>query len=152
MRFQVPQFVDIEDKIIGPFTLKQFLMYVVAVMVLIPVYVFSDLSLFLTIALPVVGIAAAFAHVKVNGRSLSTVLFNAFSFYSQGQLYVWQRTTTPKPLRIQDLQWEELAIGRQIAKEELTSLTKMAQIIETSGNTVQSEDIADPLLSTPGNS
>ncbi|GAH87221.1 unnamed protein product, partial [marine sediment metagenome] len=33
MQFQVPQYIDIEDKVIGPFTIKQFLYIVVAAVV-----------------------------------------------------------------------------------------------------------------------
>lgn len=146
MRYQVPQFVDIEDKIIGPFTLKQFLMYLVAVFVLIPVYLFSDLSLFITIALPVIGIAGAFAHLKINGKPLAGVLTNGFFFLTKGQLYVWRRTSKPKPLTLKDAQWEELTSAREAAQEELTSLTKLAQTLETEGHIVQSEDIEDPLV------
>ncbi len=147
MRYQVPQFVDIEDKIIGPFTLKQFLIYLVGVFVLIPVYLFSDLSLFITLALPVAGIAGAFAHLKVNGKPLSAVLTNGFFFLTKGQLYIWRRTNRPNPLALRDSQWEELLLAREAADADLTSLTKLAQTLDTGGNIVKSEDIEDPLTS-----
>src|SRR5690349_14717186 len=102
MRYQVPQFVDIEDKIIGPFTLKQFLMYVVAVMLLIPIYLASDLSLFITIALPVLGIAAAFAHVRIGSKSLFETIVNFTNHTLNGQFYIWRRTPHAKQLSIHD--------------------------------------------------
>jgi hypothetical protein len=145
MRYQVPQYIDVEDKIIGPFTLKQFLIYVVAVMVLVPVYLFSELALFIALALPVIGVAAAFAHVKINGKSLAATIANAIQFYLQGQLYIWRRTATPKPLKINDPEWHELTEGRAAAKEELTSLAKVSQSLETQGHVVASEDIEDTM-------
>jgi len=147
MRYQVPQFIDIEDKIIGPFTLKQFLMYLVAVFFLIPVFLFSDLSLFITIALPVAGIAGAFAHLKINGKPLAGVLTNGFFFLTKGQMYIWRRTSQPKPLTLKDSQWEELTLAREESQEALTSLTKLSQTLETEGNIVKSEDLEDPFVS-----
>lgn len=141
MRYQVPQFVDIEDKIIGPFTLKQFLMYVAAVMVLVPVYLASDLSLFITIALPVFAIAAAFAHVKIANRSLATTVYNFFTFVSGGQMWIWRRTAKPKKLIIKDKDWQ--ATQDASAGSKLTPLAFKAQALETEGNTVKAEETED---------
>lgn len=143
MRYQVPQFVDIEDKIIGPFTLKQFLMYLVAVLCLIPIYLSSDLSLFITIAVPAFGLAAAFAHVKINNKSLFQTIMNATSHTLHGQFYIFRRVAHSKPVTIHDIAWkqENTAAGA----ERTTSLTHMAQALETEGNTVKSEAIEDLL-------
>lgn len=143
MRFQVPQFVDIEDKIIGPFTLRQFLTYVVAAMLLVPVYIYSDLSLFITISLPVLGVAAVFAHLKIYGRTFSQVTFSAFSYLSKGQLYVWRRKKD-KPLKIVDEEWDG-ARASAAADRESSSLSSIAQSLETTGN-VSKQDAEDPLV------
>lgn len=141
MRYQVPQFVDIEDKIIGPFTLKQFLMYVAATMVLVPVYLASDLSLFITIALPVFGIAAAFAHVKIANRSLATTVYNFFTYVAGGQMWIWRRTAKPKKLLIKDINWQ--AEQAESANHNMSPLAFKAQALETEGNTVKAEETED---------
>lgn len=148
MRYQVPQFVDVEDKIIGPFTLKQFLIYMTAGMSLVPIYLLTDLSLFITLALPTIGIAAAFAHIKINGKSLFVTIINAVNYFTKSQVYVWRRTPTPHTLTIKDPQWEELLIGREIARQELSSLTSIAQYLETDGN-ISTTDEPDPLEASP---
>lgn len=144
MRYQVPQFVDIEDQVIGPLTLKQFLIYVGAALVLVPVYLFSDLSLFLTLAIPILAVAAAFAHWKINGKSLAATIGNAINFYMGGQLYIWRRTEKPTILKLQDLQWQELVLGRQQATKERSALAAIARGLETEGN-VSKVDEEDPL-------
>lgn len=143
MRFQVPQFVDIEDKIIGPFTLRQFLTYVVAAMLLVPIYIYSDLSLFITIALPILGIAAVFAHLKIYGRTFSQVTFSALSYVSKGQLYIWRRLKNPA-LKIIDEEWDA-ARASAAADRESASLSSIAQSLETTGN-VSKADADDPLV------
>ncbi|MDP3997213.1 MAG: PrgI family protein [bacterium] len=141
MRFQVPQFVDIEDKIIGPFTLKQFLIYLFSVMALVPVFLTTDLSLFLTVAIPVIGVAALFAHFKLNGKSLFVVLMSAVRFFLNGQLYLWRRTADDKPLV---LRGEEYGGKEGVGAETATSLSERARALETAGN-VSKEDASDPL-------
>ena len=143
MRYQVPQFVDIEDKIIGPLTLRQFLMYLVAVMFLIPVYLASDLSLFITIALPILGIAAAFAHIKIGNKSLSETVVNAVNHSLRGQLYLWRRSTHSNPLRIKDPSWQQSVTDD--ASGRSNSLNQIAQNLETQGNTVKAPEVEDVL-------
>jgi len=147
MRYQVPQFVDIEDKIVGPFTLKQFFIYLGAVLLMIPMYVFSDLSLFITLAIPILGIAVMFAHMRVHGKSLFAVIANALNFTLRGQLYLWQRVSTPKFMRIQGEEYGDF-LGAddvfQAAPDGMTSLSARARQLETEGH-VTKEDEADPL-------
>jgi hypothetical protein len=97
MRYQVPQFIEVEDKIFGPLTLKQFI-YLAGGGGLCLVF-FSLLPLFLTIALsiPVMGCALALAFYQVNDRPLINVIEHAVSYYLCGKLYLWkQNTTAPK--------------------------------------------------------
>lgn len=145
MRFQVPQFVDIEDKIIGPFTLKQFMIYVVAVMLLIPVYTVADLSLFLTIAIPIIGIAAAFAHVKIYGRSLFAVIGNALNFTNRGQLFIWKRAGSVKLIPVKG---DEINRASQTQEEAAISLLQQARLLDTAGKVV-TEDVDDPITGEP---
>ena len=147
MRYQVPQFVDIEDKIIGPFTLKQFITYVVAVMLLVPVYLASDLSLFITVALPTLGLAALFAHFKLHGKSLFTVISQAITFFTRGQLFIWRRTSTLKPLKITGEEYDEFPAE---LSEAMSSLTQQAQSLATDGH-ITSEDLEDVFMAEPEN-
>lgn len=90
MQFQVPQFIETEDKLVGPLTLRQF-MYVGAAAGLsfllfftMPTWLWFILTVFLA------GFAFALAFVKINGQSLVRVIFAAFRFFWQPQTYVWQ--------------------------------------------------------------
>lgn len=140
MRFQVPQFVDIEDRIIGPFTLKQFLMYVAAVLLLVPVYLVSDLSLFFTIAIPVLGVAALFAHFRLHGKSLFTVLYNAARFLTHSQMYLWRRGSPFSTIRLEGVG----GMGDEEAAESTSPLRNQARQLETQG-TIVKEDAEDPI-------
>lgn len=90
MQFQVPQFIEVEDKLIGPLTLKQFLYIAAAgglsfvLFFYVQMWLWFILSIFLTAA------AASLAFLKINGRPLIHVILSAISFYWQPQTYVWQ--------------------------------------------------------------
>lgn len=151
MRYQVPQFIDIEDKIIGPLTLKQFITYIVAVLLLIPLYLVADLSLFLTLALPVLGVAALFAHFQINGKSLLAALGSGINFFVRGNSYVWRRTATQAALPIRGPEFEEfsadlasafLPVGR---RTRASAIGVLVQQIDTQGNIVN-QDETDPLI------
>lgn len=92
MQFQVPQFIEIEDKIVGPFTFKQFLFLVGGgggAFIFYQLPLWSGVKFFLVIFCLAVG--AAFAFVKINNKSLVSTLEDAFLFYVGKKLYLWKK-------------------------------------------------------------
>ena len=104
MQFQVPQFIDTEDKIVGPLSLRQF-GYLVAALGASAILYFSVSGwLWVILSIPLLGIGGAMAFVKINGRPFSKLLVAGFSFYWKPQTYVWQpdqprRPKTPETVR-----------------------------------------------------
>jgi hypothetical protein len=96
MRFQVPQFIDIEDKIFGPFTFKQFVYLAggagsaYALYKLLPIYI----SIFLI--LPILGLALALTFYKVNGKPFVEVLQAWFVYIIKGKLFIWKQRKAEK--------------------------------------------------------
>jgi hypothetical protein len=90
MQYQVPQFIETEDKVVGPFSLRQFAYVGVAALISAGAYFFLQTWLFLIIALVLVGGSLALSFVKINGRPLIKVATAAFYYYWKPQLYVWK--------------------------------------------------------------
>jgi hypothetical protein len=90
MQYQVPQFIDTEDKVVGPFSLRQFAYVGVAALISAIAYFFLQTWLFAIIALVLVGGSLALSFVKVNGRPLVKVATAAFYYYWKPQMYVWK--------------------------------------------------------------
>ena len=90
MQYQVPQFIETEDKVVGPFSLRQFAYVGAAAVVSGICYFFLQTWLFLIVALILVGGALALSFVKVNGRPLVKVVLSAFNFYWKPQMYIWK--------------------------------------------------------------
>lgn len=91
MRFQVPQFIEVEDKIFGPLTLKQFIYVAGAAGVAIICYVILPFFIAIMVALPVIALGGALAFYKINQRPLIEVLEHAFYYYIKGKLYTWKK-------------------------------------------------------------
>jgi len=92
MQYSVPQFVDIEDKVIGPLTIKQFLWLLGGSGVILVLWVLLPTVFAIIFTIPVVGISAAFAFYKVNGMTFNIYLTNLFTFAVQPKTRVWKRT------------------------------------------------------------
>jgi len=67
-QFQVPQFIETEDKIIGPLTLKQFGYIGTAGFVVFLLFFFLNIFLWFLVAGVFIAIAVGLAFGKVNGR------------------------------------------------------------------------------------
>ena len=92
MQFEVPQFIEIEDKIFGPFTWRQFL-YLgggggMAVVLLLTLPFFIALIPAFLIGL----LTAALAFYPVNNRPFSHFLEAMYNHYRRKRLYLWQQT------------------------------------------------------------
>jgi hypothetical protein len=90
MQYQVPQFIDTEDKVVGPFSLRQFAYVGAAGLVSAIAYFLLQTWLFLIVALVLVGGSLALSFVKINGRPLIKIATAAFYYYWKPQMYVWK--------------------------------------------------------------
>lgn len=91
-QYQVPQFIDIEAKIVGPFTLKQF-GYLASPIVfgfILSLFVSDIIAIIATIPLLVLGVALAF--LKVAGVPFPKYLLNMVQFSFKGRLYVFKKS------------------------------------------------------------
>jgi hypothetical protein len=97
MKFRVPQFIDMEDKVFGPFTLKQFGYLVGAgglsflIWTLVPIKFIAIL-----IIIPVASLFIALAFVKFNNRPFGEILESAFTYYTNSHIYTWKQPEDQK--------------------------------------------------------
>ena len=89
MQFQIPQFIETEDKIVGPLSLRQFLYLIAGGGVSFVAYFLLPVWLWLIITVLAVGAGAALAFIKINGRPLLRLAASAARFYWHPQKYLW---------------------------------------------------------------
>lgn len=97
MQFRVPQFIDLEDKVFGPFTLKQFGYLVGAGGLSFLVWTFIPIKFFaVLIIIPIVALFFSLAFVKYNNRSFGEILESAFTYYTGAKIYTWKQPDVKK--------------------------------------------------------
>jgi len=132
-QFTVPQFIDVESKIIGPVTTRQFLIILAAAVIIGISYKLFDFSLFLLITVIVLIITSIFAFVKVNGRPFHYFVLNITQTIRRPGTRVWNNRLTI---------FEEIdktpvvkAEEKPVAKEQYkkSRLAELALVVDTKG-------------------
>lgn len=91
MEYQVPQFIEVEDKIFGPFTLKQFIYVAGGIGICVMLVLYLPRILGIALAIPVAAFSGALAFYKVNNKTFVEVLEAGFKFYTTDRLYLWKK-------------------------------------------------------------
>lgn len=97
-QFVVPQFIDVEDKIFGPITIRQFLILLSAGLLIFIFYKLADFALFVTATAVFGGLALVFAFVKVNGQTFHYFILNIIQTLRKPSLRVWRKVYTKEEL------------------------------------------------------
>ena len=122
--FNVPQFIDIEDKIVGPLTAKQLGWVAIGFFVLLLSWFFLDFSAFILAAVIVGAIFGALAFYKPNGQSFIVFASSAFFFFFKPKIYVWRRIPEKIQRTIKPMPKKNAIINVVPKKEELNKNIK----------------------------
>lgn len=91
MQFEVPQFIEIEDKIFGPLTWRQFLYLGGGVGMGVVLFFTTPFIIFLIFGLPLALLAGALAFYPVNNRPFSFFLEAIIGYLGGNKLYLWKQ-------------------------------------------------------------
>lgn len=130
-QFQVPQFITIEDKVIGPFTIKQFLYLAAGGGVILAAYSFLQSFLFFPTAVLAGALAGSLAFLKVNEQPFPLLLKNAILYLMRPRLYVW-RKEEPKMVAERAEAKKPETMVKTIPKLSASKLTDLAWSLDIS--------------------
>lgn len=91
MKFQVPQFLDIEDKIFGPFTFKQFIYILGGGGLIFILYRFLPGLIAFPLILVVGAFSLALAFYKFNNKPFADFLEASLRYVINNKLYIWKK-------------------------------------------------------------
>ena len=129
MQFQVPQNIDLEDKIIGPLTLKQFIFLLVGGMFDYMWYTFFDTGAFILLAIPTTVLALALAFARMQDQPFPKFLGSLIIFVLRPKILTWGKTRKPKIIESPEAKKEK--IHPKMIKE--SQIQKLSQIVDTQG-------------------
>ena len=150
-RYKVPQNIDMEDKIVGPLTMAQFVYLLFGGMIIYLVWLaFPNTFLFYVIALPVTIVAGSFAFLKVQDQPLPKFLGATILYMTRPKNRVWQKDESIEHLKIvtkQATRPGEKSIGSgSLAAGELDQL---ASVLDTGDRQKLQEEDTVPTPATP---
>ncbi len=96
MVFKVPQFIEVEDKIFGPLTFKQFLYIAGGAGACFVLWNFLPFFIAFLLIIPMAGLSLALAFYKVNNRPFVVLLESFLAYHMGSKLYLWQKRAPTK--------------------------------------------------------
>lgn len=130
MRFEVPQFIDVEDKIFGPLTFKQFIYLIGGAGLGYVSYKLIPFPFWIPVTGAFVVFALLLAFYKLNRRPFIEVAQNWLTFMIKGKLYIWERSkpTIKKPEPIK----QEVKVPEKVFNEKtIQDLAQNLDILDT---------------------
>jgi len=91
MRFQVPQFIEHEPKVVGPLTFRQFIFIGIPAAIGFFLYFLAPAFVFVIVTTIAGGIGMALAFIKIEGRPILVILLGAIGFFISPKKYIWQK-------------------------------------------------------------
>ena len=134
-QFVVPQFIDVEDKVIGPITVRQFIILLVAGGLVFAAYKTSDFTLFFAELITIAMFTILFAFIKINGRPVHYFFLNVFQTLKKKRLRVWNKKLTDDELhqKMKQIEVRPVIESRRKALVGTTRLAELALIVDTGG-------------------
>ncbi|MCX6787028.1 MAG: PrgI family protein [Candidatus Kaiserbacteria bacterium] len=96
MEYQVPQFIEVESKIVGPLTLKQFIYIAGAAGLCVVFFAYLQIVIALLLSALVIAFAAALAFYKVNNKPFIAILEAGFNYYTGAKFFLWKHAEPNK--------------------------------------------------------
>lgn len=134
-QFVVPQFIEVEDKIFGPITTRQFLILLASGTAVFLAYRYGDLGLFIFVCVFIGGFSLILAFVKINGQNFHYFILNIIQTLRKPSLRIWQKNYTKEELnylrkRDAEIKVEEKPATAPVKKERIRDL---ALLVNTGG-------------------
>jgi len=140
-QYVVPQFIDVENKIIGPITVRQFVIFLVGAGLMVLVFRMATFLMAMAINVLIFGLTGTFAFFKINGRPFHYFLLNIIQTIRKPTLKVWNKEISLKELSGKKKK-EMKKPAPLIVKKSLSAsrLTQIALIVDT-GGVYQEEEV-----------
>ena len=135
MQFTVPQFIEVEPKVLGPITVRQFLVMLVTVGFLFVFYKLFDFTLFLILGIPTFIFAILIAFAKINGQNFHFFLLNMFITFKKPKIRIWKKIAPMKQVELKKKTKDKPSVAPQ--KKPIlvqgAKLSELSLLVNTGG-------------------
>jgi len=124
MQFKVPQFIDIEDKIFGPFTFHEFAYLVGGAGIIYVLYKALPLWISIFLILPIAGLTICLVFVKINTKPFIYYMEASFTYFISSKLYIWKQRLVKKG----DKQDEDISMPTSVSNVPMLSENRLKDL------------------------
>ncbi len=134
-QFTVPQFIDVEDKIFGPVTTRQFIILLVAAFFIFLEFKLLDFTTFVLFGVLTATVAVILAFFKVNGMPVHYFLLNFIQSFKRAKVRIWRKEVSEAELRLNLHQPIAVVKSAPAVKPPLekSKLTQLGMLVDTGG-------------------
>lgn len=142
-QFTVPQFIDVEDKIIGPITARQFVIFLIGAILIAIAYRLFDFALFSVLGVIIFAISMLLGFVKINGRPFHFFLLNIIQTWRRPTTRVWNNRLAKivDENKIPTLKFDSTRSTKEYYKK--SKLAQLSLVVDTEGEYRESDDDVD---------
>ncbi|EKE19871.1 MAG: hypothetical protein ACD_8C00094G0015 [uncultured bacterium] len=137
MLINVPQYIDVEDKIVGPITAKQLGWLIGGSILLLILWNTLSFVMFCIIGFPVAVVFLSFAFFKPYGQPLGSFVVFGILYYFRPKIYVWKRTPQKVTDVAQKIQAQTVVVPDKHITQE--SLRNLARLLDSEGQNSNSD-------------
>ncbi|MBI4121802.1 MAG: PrgI family protein [Parcubacteria group bacterium] len=150
MQYTVPKFIDQEDKIIGPITVRQFLLMIVGAIFIAIAYALLRFTAFIAVTVIIAVITGVIAFLKINGRPFHFFLASFIERTKKPAVRVWNKELTDAELRHYVKVKKEEVSAPAISRPRLSTshLSQLSLVVDTGGS-YAGEDVLEVLAKQP---
>ena len=148
-QFTVPQFIDVEDKIIGPITARQFIIILAGSLALFIAYSTLDFGMFIFAFISVATFCVLFGFVKINGRPFHFFLLNFVQTSHRPNKRIWDNELGRIEAKIEEEvieKQENILVQPKIKLYSNTRLAELSLIVDTQGAYMSGKNTAQTSL------
>ena len=148
MLINVPQYIDVEDKIVGPLTMKQLGWIIALGIILMLLWSMAPMPIFLIAGLPITMLFVALAFFKPYGQPMGGFVIFGIMYFFRPKVYIWQRApenVISIPQKAKEKAKENFHPDKHMTSE---SLRDLAQLLDSEGSTYN-ENIEELLKKQP---
>lgn len=152
-QYTVPQFIDVEDKVLGPLSVRQFITMLVGAGILFLLFNVMGLIEFVFAAILVLVLLFVFAFVKINGRPFHFFLLSLLQTFRRPSLKLWKKDAERYQFRSAMIQSKKKGtkyIPKEKAPLSSSRLTQISLVVDTGGAYEKTDADQDEMSSDQG--
>lgn len=134
MLFNVPQYIDVEDKVAGPLTAKQLLWMIGMGAAMMVLWNTLEKGAFFVVAIPVALAFVAMAFYRPYGRPLTSFIGSGVTYLFSPKIYSWKRIHQARKVEKNTNQEDSHAHKNKVITESVEKdIVGLARLLDTEG-------------------